>query len=53
VGFAAVREDGIDVGLIFGVTHLSILLKIAGRFNSREQGLLVEAEGVHLRGIII
>jgi hypothetical protein len=53
VRLAALKQHGLDVGLIFGLAHLSILLKIAGGISCRQRALLAEAEGIDLWGVIV
>jgi hypothetical protein len=52
VGLIAVLEKTLNVRLIFGLTHLSILLKIAGGFSHTLLEVLAEVDDVHLRRIV-
>lgn len=52
-GLVAVLEQTLNVGLIFRLTHLSILLKIAGGFSHNHLGVLAEVDKVHLWGKVI
>lgn len=42
---------GPDVGLVRDLTHLTILMKIRGRFTDHRQAVSSEVEGLDLRGI--